>query len=79
MFIWSQDVIITKSFEKIEAKVETITEDETHYKKTSNPNGPTYILKNNTIVSILFENGEIQLFQKAIPKHLKLKKTNRKT
>ena len=59
----AQDVIIKKTSEKIEAKIEVISSSEIHYKKYSNLNGPTFIISTSEVVSILYENGEVQVFE----------------
>lgn len=53
----AQDTLYTIAGEKICAKVTEITETELKYKKTSNLDGPTYVVNKNTIALIEFKNG----------------------
>lgn len=56
----AQDVIVTRQAERIDAKVLEVSETEIKYKKTSNPDGPTFVLSTEKIASILYANGEVQ-------------------
>lgn len=58
----AQDFIITRDAKRIEAKVTEISEEEVRYKKFNNPDGPVYVIKASQISSIMFANGEVQLF-----------------
>lgn len=59
----AQDVIVTRQAERIDAKVLEVSETEIKYKKTSNPDGPTFVLSTEKIASILYANGEVQVFE----------------
>ena len=59
----AQDIIITKDAQKIEAKILEISNSEIKYKKLSNPEGPTFIMNVEDINSILYANGEVQMFE----------------
>lgn len=61
--IVAQDVIVTRQAERIDAKVLEVSETEIKYKKTSNLNGPTFVLSTEKIASILYANGEVQVFE----------------
>ena len=61
---FSEDIIITTESEKIDAVIETVSDTEVHYKKASNPTGPTFILSTSKIASIIYSNGEVQAFKK---------------
>ena len=61
---FSDDIIITTESEKIDAVIETVSETEVHYKKASNPTGPTFIINTSKIASIIYANGEVQAFKK---------------
>lgn len=58
----AQDVIIFRNGEETEVKVEEITSNEVKYKKTSNPDGPSYILNKDDIFMIKYKNGEKDVF-----------------
>jgi len=60
---WGQDIIITRDTAKIEAIVLEISDTEVRYKKFSNQNGPDYILNADDIASIMFKNGDVQVFE----------------
>ena len=60
----AQDIIITRSNEKIEAKIDMITDTEIHYKKASNTEGPLYVTRIENVNSIMFANGEVQTFDR---------------
>jgi len=59
---FSQDAIITKEGKKIESKVLEINENDIKYKNFDNPDGPIYTMKKSDIVSILYENGSVDVF-----------------
>ena len=60
--LYSQDFIITKKSEKIEAKVIEIGESTVKYKKWSYLEGPNYTISKSDISSILYQNGEVEVF-----------------
>ncbi|MBE6326092.1 MAG: hypothetical protein E7077_03340 [Bacteroidales bacterium] len=58
----AQDVVIFRNGEETEVKVEEITPNEVKYKKTSNPDGPSYIFNKDDIFMIKYKNGEKDVF-----------------
>ena len=62
---WAQDVIVTRDSRKIEAVVLEISDSEVKYKKQSNPDGPTYVEKTSNIATIVYSNGEVEVFPDA--------------
>ncbi len=58
----AQDVIVKKDGGIIQSKVLKVTSTEVEYKKFSNQNGPTYTIKISELISINYENGEIDKF-----------------
>ena len=64
----AQDVIVTRQAERIDARVLEVSETAIKYKKTSNPDGPTFVLSTEKIASILYANGEVQVFEQQQPK-----------
>ena len=59
---WAQDVIVTRNAQKIDAKVIEISDTEVKYKKQSNPDGPTYVEKKSNIATIVYSNGDVEVF-----------------
>lgn len=69
MSIWAvtvcaQDVIIKRDATKIEALILEVSEDEVRYKTFSNQSGPTFVVKTNDIATIIYKNGDVQVFEK---------------
>lgn len=64
---FSQDKIITKDYDTLQAKVLTISEKFTSYKLENYIDGPTYELSNNRIRSIIYSNGEEFSFDNGSP------------
>lgn len=60
--IYSQDLIITKKSERIEAKVVEIGESTVKYKKWTYQEGPNYTILKSEISSILYQNGDVEVF-----------------
>lgn len=60
----AQDVIVKKDNSTILSKVTRISETEIEYKKWSNLDGPTYIIKKADVVRINYENGDTDVFTK---------------
>ncbi len=58
----AQDIIITKDAQKIDAKILEVSGSEIKYKKQSNLEGPTFILGVEELNSIIYANGEVQVF-----------------
>ena len=73
----AQDVIIKKDNSTILSKVVKISASEIEYKKWSNQDGPTYIIKKSEVSSINYENGEKDVFDKQTER-LDLTKTMRR-
>lgn len=62
-FAKAQDVIVKKDSSTILSKVTKIGETEIEYKKWSNLDGPTYVINASEVISINFENGEVEKFE----------------
>ena len=60
---FAQDVIVTKDSRRIEAKVTEVNVDDIKYKRSTNPDGPTYSLPKSSIDYILYQNGEVERFE----------------
>ena len=61
---WGQDIIVTQGSQRIDAKVLEVSETEVRYKKANNPDGPVFVIAADKIASILYSNGDVQLFDK---------------
>ncbi|GLU56350.1 hypothetical protein Dfri01_58110 [Dyadobacter frigoris] len=59
------DVIITRTNEKIEAIIQEIDASTVKYKKASDPEGPVFTLDKKEISSILYGNGEVEKLDNA--------------
>jgi hypothetical protein len=60
---YAQDVIVTKNAEKISAQVTEIDVDVVRYKKFDNQEGPTYTVKKTEIATIIYQNGQVEVFE----------------
>ena len=58
----AQDVIVKKDQSTVMSKVLEITSTEIKYKKWNNQDGPTYSINRSEVVSINYENGEVDRF-----------------
>lgn len=59
---YAQDVITKQNGESIISKVIEIRSDEIKFKKFSNQDGPLYVMPIKEVLSITFENGEVERF-----------------
>lgn len=55
----SQDIIVTKQSERIDCKVEEISETEIKYRPKTNPTGPLMVINASKVATIMFENGQV--------------------
>lgn len=62
----AQDVIVMKDQSTVMSKVLEITSTEIKYKKWDNLEGPTYYLSPKEVLSINYENGEVEKFTEAV-------------
>lgn len=60
--LFATDIIILKNSTRIDAVIQEVSQNEVKYKKASSPNGPSFILSTSEIVSIVYDNGEVQTF-----------------
>ena len=58
----AQDVIVKNDQTTVMSKVLEITSTEIKYKKWSNQDGPTYSISRSEVLSINYENGEVEKF-----------------
>lgn len=58
----AKDLIVTTDKESIDAKIIEVSDEEVKYKKLNNLNGPTFVLKTSKIYTVVYENGDVQVF-----------------
>lgn len=63
----AQDIIVTKQSERIDAKILEISPTEIRYKRTDNPDGPTYVLPKEKVASVVYANGGAETFEEENP------------
>lgn len=59
---FAQDLIVLKDGTVIKSKVTEIGIQEIRYKKWSNQEGPSYVIEKSSVLSINYENGEVESF-----------------
>ena len=59
---FAQDIIVTKSAKKIDAKILEVSTSEVRYKELDNLDGPIFILRSDEISSIIYANGKVVLY-----------------
>ena len=59
---FAQDVIVTKDSKRINAKVTEVNVDNIKYKQFENQDGPVYTLLKSDILTILYQNGQVESF-----------------
>ncbi|MBQ7697715.1 MAG: hypothetical protein IJT35_03950 [Paludibacteraceae bacterium] len=67
LILTAQDIIITNDAKKIESTILEVSKTEIRYKETANPNGPTFVLSTAEISSIIYANGQTQVFSSSTP------------
>lgn len=65
--LYAEDIIITRSSEKISAFIEEVGPDYIKYHKKSDPKGPLFRLEAYEIATIIYGNGEVQTFDAPAP------------
>lgn len=66
--ISAQDMIVKKDGAIVKAKITEVGEESIKYKKSDNPDGPTYSISKDNITSINYANGEVEKFADATKK-----------
>lgn len=61
----AQDIIVLRNSQRIDAKIISVTSSEVSYKKADYVDGPTFTLKLEEIATIVYANGETQVFNTA--------------
>ena len=62
--VFAQDIIVTKDSQKIDAKILEVSKSEIKYKEFNYQDGPTFILSTVDIVTIIYANGKVVLYNK---------------
>ena len=60
--IFAQDIIVTTDAKKIEAQILEVSKSEIKYKEYDNLDGPTFIISTDEIISIIYKNGKVVLY-----------------
>jgi hypothetical protein len=60
--VFAQDIIVTQDGRKINSKVTEINENDIRYKNFENLDGPTYTIKKSETATIIYENGQVDVF-----------------
>lgn len=60
----ADDLILTTDSKCIKAKIVEVSKTSVKYKDVTNLNGPTFVLETSDIQSIVYENGNVQNFNK---------------
>ncbi len=58
----AQDIIVTAKGERIEALITEVSPTEIRYKKWNFQDGPTFVVGVSDLSTIIFKNGEVQVF-----------------
>jgi hypothetical protein len=64
--VFAQDIIVTREGKKIESKVLEINEYDIKYKNLENLDGPIYTMKKSEIATILYANGQVDVFNMSL-------------
>ena len=60
---FAQDVIVTKDTKRINAIVIEVNLDNVRYKNFDSQDGPSYVIKKSDIVSVLYQNGQVETYE----------------
>lgn len=63
--MFADDVIVLRNGDVINGTVTEVQTDQIKYKKSSNPSGPVYSEAKSNVLSIRYENGEVEKFDSA--------------
>ena len=61
--LFAQDIIITSDAKRIEAKILEVSSSEIKYKEFNNLEGPTFILTNDELNTVIYQNGTVKTFE----------------
>lgn len=66
-YVSAEDIIVTRSSQRISAIIEEVGPDYIKYHQASNPNGPIVRLEAYEIATIIYGNGDVQTFDAVAP------------
>lgn len=66
-YVSAEDIIVTRSSQRIRAIIEEVGPDYIKYHQASNPNGPIIRLEACEIATIIYGNGDVQTFDDVAP------------
>jgi len=62
VYVFAQDIIVTKDSKRVDAKVFEVNINDVKYKDWDNLDGPLYTILKSDIASILYQNGKVETF-----------------
>lgn len=65
--VMAQDLIVTRSQQRIEARVTEVSPDEVKYVDYNNQEGPVFVLPATDVVTVIFQNGQVKVFEPVPP------------
>lgn len=71
LLAFADDIIVLRNGDVINAKVIEVMPDVIKYRKTSSPDGPIYSIEIDKVLSIKYENGEVDKFTAATSEGIK--------
>lgn len=60
--LFAQDMIVRRDGSVVQAKIMEVSSSEIKYKKFAKPDGPLFVLKTSEIISINYEDGEVERY-----------------
>ena len=65
VYVFSQDIIVSKDSKRIDAKVLEVNINDIKYRDWDNQDGPIYTILKSNIASIIYQNGKVETFSNA--------------
>lgn len=66
-YVSAEDIIVTRSSQRISAIIEEVGPDYIKYHSSSNPDGPLFRLEAYEIATVIYGNGDVQTFDAVAP------------
>ena len=60
--VLAQDIVVTKDSQRLDVKIEEVSNEQIKYRKMNNLEGPLFIMPTNEIQTIIYANGDVQIF-----------------
>jgi|GEM_PF-3465189 len=67
----AQDIIITREAQKIECRIAEVGEKQIKYRKTSDADGPLFVIEVRNVATVIYANGDVQAFEEQPDESLK--------